>query len=76
MTRNPKGSFFFILTVSLKDLFNIFIHKSCFSLQNSLISSPLNIDETNPFEFFGDSVINSVSTLTPVAGSILTTLGE
>ena len=73
--KESQGLIFFILTVSSKDLFNISIHKR-FSLQNSLISSPRNIDVMNPFEFCDNNRTNSVSILMLVAGSILTVLGE
>ena len=67
---------FKISTVSLYDLFKISTHNRCWSLLNSLISSPLNMDVANPFEFFGNDTIISVSILLLVAGSILTVLGE
>ena len=76
MARNPRGWFFSILTVSSKNLFNNSTHKRCFLLQNSPILSPQNTDVMNPFEFLGNNITNSVSTLAQVSGSILTIPGE
>ena len=76
MTRNPRGFFLFISTVSPNDLFNISIHKCCFSLQSSLISSPRDIDVMNSFDFCGKNRTSSVSIWMLVARSVLTVLGE
>ena len=71
-----KVDSFLILIGSLKDLFNISSHKRSLSVLNSLISSPQNMDITNPFEFCGKLRIKSVSILIHDAGSTFTTFGE
>ena len=76
MTRNPRGFFLFISTVSSNDLFNISIHKCCFLLQSSLISSPGDIDVINSFDFCGKNRTTSASIWMLVAGSVLTVLSE
>ena len=71
ITTKSKGEPLSILSSSSYDLFNMSIHKRCFSLLNSLISSPLKIDVINHFAFFGKNKTISVSILLTVAGSIL-----
>ena len=70
-TRKPTGECLSILSSASYDLFSISTHMCCFSLLNSLISSPLKIDVIN-FALFGKNRTNSVSILLEVAGSILT----
>ena len=65
--RTPKDIFF-----NFDYIFVTFVK----SLLNSLLSSLLNIDVTNPFEFLGNDTIIYVSILLLVAGLILTVFDE
>ena len=67
---------FLILTVSSKNLFTISIHKRCFWPEISLILSPWNMDVTNPFEIWCNYATIFVMIFMPVAGSILSALGQ